>query len=267
MEKNGRRQKNAKLHRRQRLLFVCSDALSTTDLELRKTLHLLLHDKLLQKQKGHALNWHYVTDYVLRMRNDVCHPTNVSIKMLSLTLVVLNFHIIGSTCMVPDMLSRGCRHCNLDTKQMIWGKHAHYQGAQIRVRERDVIKSEFNGNILLSVNETYSWYRYTGLLDKPSISETPFERDSVASSGLRNIYIGGLFELSGIRGSNGLSELKSAELAVNDVNDKNVVPGYRMNLLYNNTQVRPLTLVATKPVFGVSDKARFKLVSSATEIS
>ena len=173
------------------------------------------------------------------MRNDVCHPTNVSIKMLSLMLMVLNFHIIDSACsMVPDMLFRRCRHCNLDTKQMLWGKHAHYQDARIRERKRDAIKSDFNGNILLSVNETYSWHRYNGVLDKPVIFESPFERDSVVSSGLRNIYIGGLFELSGIRGSNGLSELKSAELAVDDVNDKNVVPGYRMNLLYNNTQVR-----------------------------
>ena len=51
------------------------------------------------------------------------------------------------------------------------------------------------------------------------------------------IFIGGLFELTGRRRSSGTSELAAAKLAVAHVNTRKVLPGYRLRLLYNNTEV------------------------------
>ena len=53
----------------------------------------------------------------------------------------------------------------------------------------------------------------------------------------KEIYIGGLFEMSGTRGSNGLSELTAARLAVADINSNKALPGYTLKLLSNTTQV------------------------------
>lgn len=53
----------------------------------------------------------------------------------------------------------------------------------------------------------------------------------------KEIYIGGLFEMSGTRGSSGSSELTATRLAVADINSKNALPGYTLKLLSNTTQV------------------------------
>ena len=53
----------------------------------------------------------------------------------------------------------------------------------------------------------------------------------------KEIFIVGLFELTGRRQSSGTSELTAAKLAVAHVNAKNFLPGYRLTLLYNNTEV------------------------------
>lgn len=52
------------------------------------------------------------------------------------------------------------------------------------------------------------------------------------------LYIGGLFELSGDRGMPyGHSELTAAKLAIQHVNLNEVLPGYELNLLKNDTKV------------------------------
>ena len=61
----------------------------------------------------------------------------------------------------------------------------------------------------------------------------------------REIYIGGLFEMSGTRGSNGLSELTAARLAVADINSNKALPGYTLKLLSNTTQVGLLLYVSS----------------------
>lgn len=52
------------------------------------------------------------------------------------------------------------------------------------------------------------------------------------------IYIGGLFDLSdGEWSLSGRSELAAAELAIEHVNAKNIVPGHLLELVNNDTQV------------------------------
>lgn len=56
---------------------------------------------------------------------------------------------------------------------------------------------------------------------------------------VKPLYIGALFELSGSgssRGS-GLSDLESAQLAIRHINERQFVPGYRLELIYNDTKV------------------------------
>ncbi|XP_041357870.1 gamma-aminobutyric acid type B receptor subunit 1-like [Gigantopelta aegis] len=56
------------------------------------------------------------------------------------------------------------------------------------------------------------------------------------------LYIGGLFELSGSEHeANGRSELDAALLAVQHVNSMHVIPGYELELLYNDTKCDPGT--------------------------
>ena len=56
---------------------------------------------------------------------------------------------------------------------------------------------------------------------------------------LKTLYIGGLFDLSGgIPSSNDQSELAAAQLALRHINDQRYVPGYRLELVYNDTKVR-----------------------------
>jgi hypothetical protein len=66
------------------------------------------------------------------------------------------------------------------------------------------------------------------------------------SSGPPILYIGGLFELTGSRPpSIGHSELTAALLAVEHVNTQGVVPGYTLELLYNDTGVRGVAHVVS----------------------
>lgn len=60
------------------------------------------------------------------------------------------------------------------------------------------------------------------------------------------IYIGGLFELSGSRDNGcGYSELTAAKLAVSHINAKGILPGYKLQLLYNDTKVGPNIFYST----------------------
>lgn len=66
---------------------------------------------------------------------------------------------------------------------------------------------------------------------------------STLKSKRRPLYIGGLFDLSGERGDAlGSSELTAAKLAVHYVNKENILPGYEIFLLVNDTKVRFKTL-------------------------
>lgn len=62
---------------------------------------------------------------------------------------------------------------------------------------------------------------------------------STLKSKRKPLYIGGLFDLSGERGNAlGSSELTAAKLAVHYVNKENILPGYELFLLVNDTKVR-----------------------------
>ena len=63
------------------------------------------------------------------------------------------------------------------------------------------------------------------------------------TSTLRSIYIGGLFPLSdSTTAVNGRLDLEAACLALNHVNEKNVLEGYQLVLYFNDTQVGFLTM-------------------------
>lgn len=53
----------------------------------------------------------------------------------------------------------------------------------------------------------------------------------------KTLYIGGLFELSGRYVENGYSELDSALLAVDHINQQGFLPGYSLQLLFNDSKV------------------------------
>ena len=52
-----------------------------------------------------------------------------------------------------------------------------------------------------------------------------------------NIFIGDLFDLNRSRRPSGISELTAAKLAIAHINKRNILPGYRLRLLYNDTEV------------------------------
>ena len=56
----------------------------------------------------------------------------------------------------------------------------------------------------------------------------------------RTLHIGGFFELSGPYPGNGQSDLDAALLAIDHVNDQFIIPGYRLELLFNDSKVRAL---------------------------
>ncbi|KAI0240329.1 hypothetical protein LSAT2_008979, partial [Lamellibrachia satsuma] len=57
---------------------------------------------------------------------------------------------------------------------------------------------------------------------------------------LKKLFIGGLFDLSGgIPSSNDQSELAAALLALRHINDQRYVPGYQLELVYNDTKCDP----------------------------
>lgn len=59
-----------------------------------------------------------------------------------------------------------------------------------------------------------------------------------APTQLTPLYIGGLFDLSGSRGEAlGRSELTAAMLAIDHVNRQQLLPGYQLHLLHNDTMV------------------------------
>ena len=81
-------------------------------------------------------------------------------------------------------------------------------------------------------------------LAKDQITEQPYESTPTGlgkdeDSGLLNVYIGGLFELTDTPGivTYGRSELASAQLAIRHINEKGILPGYKLNMLYNDTKV------------------------------
>ncbi|XP_070553587.1 gamma-aminobutyric acid type B receptor subunit 1-like isoform X2 [Ptychodera flava] len=65
-------------------------------------------------------------------------------------------------------------------------------------------------------------------------------RPTTALAENRTIYIGGLFSLNGTSYSkDGHSELLAAKLAIDDINDGNVLPGYQLTMYFNDTQCDP----------------------------
>ncbi|CAG5136460.1 unnamed protein product, partial [Candidula unifasciata] len=62
------------------------------------------------------------------------------------------------------------------------------------------------------------------------------ETEPAAGKPDNTLYIGGLFELSGRYVENGYSELDAALLAVDHINEKGFIPGYRLQLLFNDSK-------------------------------
>lgn len=57
-------------------------------------------------------------------------------------------------------------------------------------------------------------------------------------AGLKTIYMGGLFELTGdVRPGYGCTELAAAYLALQHVNEQRVIPGYQLDIRHNDTRV------------------------------
>lgn len=64
------------------------------------------------------------------------------------------------------------------------------------------------------------------------------------SSDLRNIFVGGLFPLTGSPVSaNGKLDLEAACMALNHVNEQQVLEGYRLVMYFNDTQVGQLFIL------------------------
>jgi len=83
----------------------------------------------------------------------------------------------------------------------------------------------------------------TGLPDSHTSGFTAqAQRNNSTGSGvddLKKLYIGGLFDLSGgIPSTNDFSELAAAQLALRHINEQRYVPGYQLELVYNDTKVR-----------------------------
>eukprot|EP00058_Branchiostoma_floridae_P015472 XP_002600960.1 hypothetical protein BRAFLDRAFT_79158 [Branchiostoma floridae] len=69
----------------------------------------------------------------------------------------------------------------------------------------------------------------------------------------RTVYIGGLFALSGSSyASKGFSELAAARLAIKHVNEAKMIPGIKLKMFCNNTQV---SYASTSPA--LSDRKLF----------
>ena len=63
--------------------------------------------------------------------------------------------------------------------------------------------------------------------------------DGPSGDDLKTIYIGGLFEItSDSEVGEGCTELAAARLALHHVNNARVIPGYRLDIVYNDTKVR-----------------------------
>ena len=80
-------------------------------------------------------------------------------------------------------------------------------------------------------------------------SSQPLLKDTVTSDDetltvspqpqLPKLYIGGLFELNGSAITrNGRSELEAAQLAVDHINEQQFIPGYHLEMFFNDTKVR-----------------------------
>lgn len=54
---------------------------------------------------------------------------------------------------------------------------------------------------------------------------------------LTTLYVGGLFELSHTHADSGAAELASALLAIDHVNQQRFIPGYKLDMFHNDTQV------------------------------
>ena len=69
-------------------------------------------------------------------------------------------------------------------------------------------------------------------------------RANTAKVPLKTLHIGGLFELTDTAGTtSGQSELAAARLAVSHINRKRVVPGYKLQLVQNDTKVRYVLII------------------------
>ncbi|XP_059158110.1 gamma-aminobutyric acid type B receptor subunit 2-like [Physella acuta] len=69
--------------------------------------------------------------------------------------------------------------------------------------------------------------------------KSPKLPDSASVESPKILHIGGLFELSGKDGPSGRSELDAALLAIDHVNKMDIIPGYQLTLLYNDSKCDP----------------------------
>ncbi|GFS09776.1 gamma-aminobutyric acid type B receptor subunit 1 [Elysia marginata] len=63
----------------------------------------------------------------------------------------------------------------------------------------------------------------------------------------KTLHIGGFFELSGAYPGNGQSDLDAALLAIEHVNDQHIIPGYRLELLFNDSKCWRLYVSLSQP--------------------
>ncbi|GJQ84523.1 GABA-B-R3 [Trypoxylus dichotomus] len=112
---------------------------------------------------------------------------------------------------------------------------------------RKSLKSLLIGtDVVLNVNESVAHLGYLGDIEeriRNYDNYMPVVRESVdkIEGGKVVIYFLGLFEFSTVNGkrAEGFSEAKAAELAVKHVNEKNILPGYILKLLINDTECDP----------------------------
>ncbi|XP_035828126.1 uncharacterized protein LOC101854281 [Aplysia californica] len=91
------------------------------------------------------------------------------------------------------------------------------------------------GVVVKRFEQTTSWPPdYKGFFDDSLWAENE------KSVSRKTLKIGGLFELNGKKyGGNGYSELDAALLAVSHINDLEVIPGYNLDLVYNDSMCDP----------------------------
>ena len=153
-------------------------------------------------------------------------------------------HCCMHTCVSVHMESAfGCTK-SYNGVSYIWNVSYidYFKGLHIRHKEHDNKSGMF-------LSRNYGHWHQSQCGAKSNSDNVPISKNKHRKGHDRNrlwrtnIFIGGLFDLNGSRRPSGISELTAAKVAVAHINKRNILPGYRLRLLYNDTEVSEVCFV------------------------
>ena len=134
---------------------------------------------------------------------------------------------VAKDCMYENVTERNISDCHICSNDDLDNGNISNKSSE-HIHVKHIVKN----NLILHNSKR------TPLQNKSSFRGNANDGEKPINTERNIIHVGGLFELSGSRSKRlGISELTSAELAADQVNEADFLMGYKLKLIHNDTRV------------------------------